>query len=65
MTLFEQVRNVILSINGEFTIEELIAKLANENIFVDGRKDKVLDIVDEYLETSIINHIPYTDKYYV
>lgn len=65
MTLSEQVREVILSMSGEFTMEDLISKLAAENIFVDGCKDKVLDIVDEYLETNIINHIPFTDKYYV
>ena len=65
MTLEEQVREVILSMSGEFTMQDLIKKLATENIYVDGVKDRVLDIVDKYLETNIINHIPYTDKYYV
>lgn len=65
MTLSEQVREVILSMSGEFTMEDLIAKLTVENIFVEGSKDEVLDIVDKYLETNIINHIPLTDKYYV
>lgn len=65
MTLSENVREVILSMSGEFTIEELIAKLAAENIFVEGNKEQVLDLVDGYLETDIIKHIPYTDKYYV
>jgi len=65
MNLSEQVREVILSMSGEFTIEELISKLTTENVFVEGSKDRVLDIVDKYLETNIINHIPFTDKYYV
>ncbi|MBR6641549.1 MAG: hypothetical protein IKL08_05105 [Clostridia bacterium] len=65
MTLSENVREVILSMNGEFTMEDLIAKLAAENIFVEGQKEQVLDLVDAYLETDIMHHIPLTDKYYV
>ncbi len=65
MTLSENVREVILAMPGEFTMEELIAKLAAENIFVEGQKEQVLDLVDGYLETDIMHHIPFTDKYYV
>ena len=65
MTLAEEVRIVILAMEGEFTMEELFKKLAAENIFVEGRKDQVLDLVDKYLETDIMHHIPFTDKYYV
>lgn len=65
MSLSENVREVILSMNGEFTMEDLIAKLAAENIFVEGQKEQVLDVVDKYLETDIMHHIPFTDKYYV
>ena len=28
-------------------------------------KDLEQSIIDAYLETNLINHIPYTDKYYV
>lgn len=65
MKLEEQVIEVILSMDGEFTVQQLITKLAEENIYIDGCKDRVLDILDAYLETNLINHIPYTDKYYV
>ena len=65
MTLSENVEKVILSMNGEFTMQDLIKKLTDENIFVEGQKEQVLDIVDAYLENDIMKHIPYTDKYFV
>lgn len=65
MTLQEKVLEVILSMTGEFTIQDLIEMLATENIYVEGSKDQVVDIIDGYLETNVINHVPYTDKYYV
>ena len=65
MTLSENVREVILSMSREFTMEDHIAKLSAENVCVEGKKEQVLDLVDAYLETDIIKHIPYTDKYCV
>ena len=65
MKLDEQVIEVVLSMTEQFTMQQLIAKLAEENLFIEGQKQRVLDILDEYLDRGIINHIPYTDKYYV
>ena len=65
MTLYEEVREVALSMSGEFTMPEFMARLMFKNIMVEGNKGEVLDAIDECLENGIINHIPYTDKYYV
>ena len=65
MTLSEKVREEAVSMSGEFTMPEFMAKLMFKNIMVEGNKGEVLDAIDECLENDIIRHVPYTDKYFV
>lgn len=65
MTLFSQVRTAILSIEGEFTLEDIYKKLSSTGILTKENKNKVLEIMDELLESPLIKHIPFSDKYYI
>lgn len=65
MTLYDNVREEALSMSGEFTMPEFMARLMFKRIMVEGNKGEVLDAIDECLENGIINHIAHTDKYYV
>ncbi|MBR5227871.1 MAG: hypothetical protein IKV94_04445 [Clostridia bacterium] len=63
--LHEKVLNFILSFEDSFTIEKLFEVLRKENIMDDKNKEQIMDIVDNLLESPIVEHIPLSDKYYV
>lgn len=63
--LHEKVLNLILNFEDSFTIEKLFEVLRKENIMDDKNKEQIIDIVDNLLESSLIEHIPLSDKYYV
>lgn len=63
--LHEKVLNLILSFEDSFTLEELFEVLRKENIMDDKNKEQIIDSVDIFLESPIIEHIPLSDKYYV
>ena len=65
MNLYENVKEEALSMSGEFTMPEFMARLMFKEIMVEGNKGEVLDAIDECLENGIIIHIPHTDKYHV
>ena len=65
ITLVNQVRTAIFSMYGDFTIEDIIKKLYQTEILTEENKNKVLEIINELLESSLIKHIPFSNKYYI
>jgi len=63
--LKEKVLNLILSLEDSFTIESLFESLRKENIMDDKNKEQIIDIVDNFLESNLIEHIPFSDQYFV
>ena len=63
--LHEKVLNFILTFEDSFTLEKLFEVLRKENIMDDKNKEQIIDIVDNLLESPLIEHIPLSDKYYV
>lgn len=65
ITLVNQVRTTIFSMYGDFTIEDIIKKLYQAEILTEENKNEVLGIINELLESSLIKHIPFSNKYYI
>ncbi len=63
--LNDKVLNFVLTFEDSFTVEQLFGVLREANIMDDENKEQVIDIVDNLMESSIIQHVPLSDKYFV
>ena len=63
--LKERILNLILNFKGSFTLEELFEVLRKENILKYKNKEQIIDTIDYIFESSLIEHIPFSDRYVV
>ena len=65
MKLEKEVKNTILSFNEPFSVVELIQALREKNIMTEENKGEIMRIVDETLESSLVQPITFSKKYYI
>lgn len=63
--LHEKVINVILSFEDLFTLKKLFEVLRKESIMDDKNKEQIIGIVDDILESPLIEPVPFSNKYCV
>lgn len=63
--LYWEVKKTILNFDDPFTVRDIVLTLKEKNIMTDDNKNRVMKIVDEVLELAIVEHIPFSDKFYI
>jgi len=63
--LYWEVKKTILNFDESFTVRDIVLTLKEKNIMNDDNKNRVMKIVDEVLELAIVEHIPFSDEFYI